>query len=180
MRQSPLPRVPALISLGIRPIPPAISGFVLGQLIRSIARRHPDLYDRLSTHVGKRILLEPTDLPLPIVLALKPPIPTISIGRSRRADAQIVGPLAALLGLLHGRYDGDALFFSGDLVIKGDTEVVLAFRNAIDNAEIDLLSESAAMFGPFSGIAETLMRHAVPHIEHHTGLALTRNRSVAS
>ena len=59
-------------------------------------------------------------------------------GESVAWDARIAGPLAALIGLVHGAYDGDALFFSRDLVIEGDTEAVLALRNAIDNEELDL------------------------------------------
>jgi predicted lipid carrier protein YhbT len=42
-----------------------------------------------------------------------------------------------LVGMLDGSYDGDALFFSRDLVIEGDTSAVLALRNALDDAEID-------------------------------------------
>jgi predicted lipid carrier protein YhbT len=42
-----------------------------------------------------------------------------------------------LLGMIDGTYDGDALFFSRDLTIEGDTEAVLALRNALENAEFD-------------------------------------------
>ena len=51
-------------------------------------------------------------------------------------DARIAAPLIVLLGMIDGTYDGDALFFSRDLVIEGDTEAVLALRNAIENAEL--------------------------------------------
>jgi len=40
--------------------------------------------------------------------------------------------------MVDGTYDGDALFFSRDLSIEGDTEAVLALRNAIENADLDL------------------------------------------
>ncbi len=72
--------------------------------------------------------------------------------------------------MLHGRYDGDALFFSRDLMIEGDTEVVLALRNALDDAELDLGAELAAMAGPLKGA----VRRALALAERATGLSLHR------
>jgi predicted lipid carrier protein YhbT len=89
-------------------------------------------------------------------------------------DARIAGPLAALLGLVHGAFDGDALFFSRDLIIEGDTEAVLALRNAIDNEEIDMASEMTALFGPLERLVETPARTLVGLVETWTGVALTR------
>ena len=116
-------------------------------LVRTLTRRHPSLFARLGEQAEKTFLIDPTDLPFAFRLAPHP-----STGRASRRcgartsghwDARIGGPLAALLGLVHGVYDGDALFFSRDLVIEGDTEAVLALRNAIDNEEIDLAAEAA-------------------------------------
>ncbi len=45
--------------------------------------------------------------------------------------------MLVLIGLLDGTYDGDALFFTRDLVIEGDTAAVLALRNAIEDANLD-------------------------------------------
>ena len=58
--------------------------------------------------------------------------------------------MLALLGLIDGSYDGDALFFSRDLVVEGDVEAVLALRNAIDDAGVDLVADTAALFGPLA------------------------------
>ena len=84
--------------------------------------------------------------------------------------ARIAGPLAALLGLVHGAYDGDALFFSRDLVIEGDTAAALALRNAVDDAELDLSEEIASMSGPFAAPLQKIMAFA----ERRTGVCLTR------
>ncbi|NIR58454.1 MAG: sterol-binding protein, partial [Gammaproteobacteria bacterium] len=48
-------------------------------------------------------------------------------------DATIAGPMSAFLGMMHGEIDGDALFFSRDISVDGDTSAVLALRNAIDD-----------------------------------------------
>jgi predicted lipid carrier protein YhbT len=180
IRNHTMPQIPAAVRLAIWPIPLAIIELGLNQLVRSIAHHHPSTFDRLGTHSGKRFVLQPTDLPFFIAITLDPADPTVSIVRSRhelRADARIAGPIAALIGLAHGRYDGDALFFSGDLAIEGDVEAILALRNALDDAEIDLLHEGAAIFGPLSGAIERLMRPAASLFERYTGLALTRSHS---
>ena len=45
--------------------------------------------------------------------------------------------------------------FHRDLTIEGDTEAVLALRNALDDAEIDFLYQIAQLAGPFSGPVES-------------------------
>ena len=175
-----IPLVPAAVRLGLLPIPTAIIELAFNQLARSVASRHPSIFERLGSHAGKQFALQPTDLPFLITVAFDPIRPTVSVIRPSdglRTDACIAGPIAALTGLAHGRYDGDALFFSGDLTIQGDVAAILALRNALDDAEIDLLLEAAAMLGPLSGVVERLMRPAARLLEHHTGLALTRGRS---
>jgi predicted lipid carrier protein YhbT len=181
-RSHPVPLIPAVVSFGLWPVPLAVIALALSHLVQSIADRHPSMFDRLGEHAGKRLVLEPIDLPFVIAIALDPMRPAVSIARPDRrprADARIAGPIAALIGLIHGRYDGDALFFSGDITVEGDIETILALRNALDDAEIDLLQESAAILGPLSGLAERLMRPAAPIVERYTGLALTRSGSAA-
>ncbi|MEW2911270.1 SCP2 sterol-binding domain-containing protein [Leisingera sp. JC11] len=144
---------------------------------RRIAKRHPGLFRRLGEHGRKRFVLDPADLP--IVLCLEPNggQPKVRALRgSGDGDARISGPLAALLGLVHGAYDGDALFFSRDLVIEGETAAALALRNAVDDAELDLSQEIAAMSGPF---ARFLLR-AVAFAEQRTGVSLARPEEEAA
>ncbi|NSY39859.1 hypothetical protein GKC28_16615 [Leisingera sp. ANG59] len=131
----------------------------------------------MGEHGCKRFILDPADLP--IVLCLEPNggQPKVRALRgSGDGDARISGPLAALLGLVHGAYDGDALFFSRDLVIEGDTAAALALRNAVDDAELDLSQEIAAMSGPF---ARFLLR-AVAFAEQRTGVSLARPEEEAA
>ena len=104
------------------------------------------MFSRLGDQADKVFLIDPTDLPF--VFVLEPARRSArQLSALRRAatvdwDARIAGPLAALIGLVHGAYDGDALFFSRDLSIEGDTEAVVALRNAIDNEELDLVREA--------------------------------------
>jgi predicted lipid carrier protein YhbT len=181
-RRHPVPQIPAVVRLGLWSLPHAFIELAVRHLVRSISTRHPSMFERLGGHVGRRFVVAPTDLPFVIAITLDLNEPAVSVAPARRplaADARIAGPIAALMGLAQGRYDGDALFFSGDITIEGDTEIVLALRNALDAAEIDLLQEGTAMFGPLSCLLEQLIRPTAPLVERYTGLALTRSPSAA-
>ena len=52
-----------------------------------------------------------------------------------------------LLGMIDGRYDGDALFFTRDLIVEGDTEAVVCLRNALDDVEGSVADDVATFFG---------------------------------
>ena len=52
--------------------------------------------------------------------------------------------------MVDGQLDGDALFFTRELVVEGDTEAVVCLRNAIDDTEGSIAEDTANLFG-FSG-----------------------------
>lgn len=174
-----IPRCPALLAAGLRTLPLAPLSFALTAYAGRVAKNHPGLFRRLGEHSRTRFILDPVDLP--ITLCLVPdggggtPIVRAVRGNAQGA-ARIAGPLAALLGLVHGAFDGDALFFSRDLVIEGDTAAALALRNAIDDAELDLSLEIAAMTGPFAAPVQRLF--AV--LERRTGVFLSRPEEAAA
>ncbi len=163
------PKLPAR-ALGVVPLGPI--SMVLSAFARQVAQRHPALFRRLGDHAHARFILDPTDLPLVMRLEPNGGAPRVTLLRHPKGgDARIAGPLAALLGLVHGAFDGDALFFSRDLLIEGDTGAVLALRNAIDDAELDLAAELGAMSGPLRQPLERLITLA----EGATGVALSRH-----
>lgn len=172
MTDSELPYCPRPIARALWPLPTAPLTLALTAFSRRLSARHPGLLRRLGEHAAQAVLIDPTDLPF--VLRLEPlEGPRITVhrrGRAPAAAARIAGPLSALTGMLHGRYDGDALFFSRDLTIEGDTEVVLALRNALDDAELDLGGELATLAGPFGA----MVRRGVALAERASGLSLHR------
>ncbi len=175
-----IPRLPPVGAAALRFAPLAPLSFVAARFARSLGRRHPALFARLGEEADKIFLIDPTDLPLAFRLLPRPEDPRLETVRREAAgcwDARVAGPLAALIGLVHGAYDGDALFFSRDLVIEGDTAAVLALRNAIDNEEIDLAREAAALFGPFESLALRPARELAGFAARWTGVALTRPQS---
>jgi len=134
------------------------------------------MFRRLGDHGQARFVLDPTDLPVSMLLEPRAGQPRVHLSRRQlHGDARIAGPLAGLLGLVHGAYDGDALFFSRDLVIEGDTAAVLALRNAIDDAELDLSAEAQTMSGRFAAP----VRWVIEMAEARTGVALSRHEEDA-
>jgi len=172
-----IPSCPAALASLLRVVPLGPISLSLTACSRRIAKRHPGLFRRLGDYGGERFILDPTDLPITLCLDPNNGRPTVRVTRKPRAGtARISGPLAALLGLVHGAYDGDALFFSRDLAIEGDTGAALALRNAVDDAELDLALEIAAMSGPFA----RPLNQIFGMVERRTGVCLTRPEEAAA
>jgi predicted lipid carrier protein YhbT len=177
-RRAAIPILPAPVAQALAALPLAVMHRPLDRMVRGIERRHPALFARLGVHAGLTFFIDPTDLPFAFRLWPRPDRPCIEVTRrplpASAWDARIAGPLAALLGMVHGTLDGDALFFSRDLVIEGNTEAILALRNAIDDAELDLAAEAAAMLGPLAPLAGRPARTVLPVLCRLTGVALSR------
>lgn len=119
-----------------------------------IARNHPRLFERLEGYWDARFVIDPVDLPVVFLLCPDPARPRLTAAWSREgldATATISGRMLRLIDLLEGELDGDALFFSRDIDIEGDTGAILALRNAIESEEIVLIGELADALGPFGG-----------------------------
>ncbi|EEW26561.1 ubiquinone anaerobic biosynthesis accessory factor UbiT [Rhodobacter ferrooxidans] len=163
--------IPKPFAQALRLLPNPPLSLMLTQLTRGILRRHPGIVSRLGDQAGKSFALAPTDLPLVLVLSLPGGVAKVKVQRDGKgADCMISGKLSALLGLVHGAVDGDALFFSRDLVIEGDTEAALALRNAVDDAELDLAEEITRLAPPLAPMLKRLVAAA----ERRTGVALHR------
>jgi predicted lipid carrier protein YhbT len=178
---SPLPWFPQVGARLLASLPPGPLSLLLGHTIRGLARRNPGLFTRLGAHSSKRFLIEPTDLPFRLLIqpqAAQPRVEAFSDSAPPGWDCRIAGPLAALLGMVHGAYDGDALLFSRDIVIEGDTEAALALRNALDDAEIDLFEEVAEGLGAPGRAASRRLRPLARAASRITGVALTRTETL--
>lgn len=172
---APIPQTPTAVALPLRLLPLGPLSLSLTAYSRSVARRHPGLFRRLGAYSHTRFVLDPTDLPFVICLDPNGGVPRVTLTRGQGdGAARIAGPLAALLGMVHGAFDGDALFFSRDLVIEGDTSAALALRNAIDDAELDLSQEITRLSGPFAAPLQRLFAL----MERRSGVSLTRSKEV--
>jgi predicted lipid carrier protein YhbT len=150
----------------LAPVPLALLQPIFTRIASHVAHSRPELFNRLGPHAGKRFLIDPTDLPFVLVLTPLPDQPLLTAHRRHERvthDATIAGSFFNLLDMIDGSLDGDALFFSRDLKVSGDTEAVVALRNALDDFEGSALDSAVASFGPLSGPA---------------GLALSAVRSI--
>ncbi len=173
----PIPDFPAPLRLILAPVPLFPLRLAMRRVAESLRRRHPEMLARMDAHARKVFVIDPTDLPF--VFRVRPDPERPSIEPLRRHDlgsfdTRIAGPFAALLGMVHGEFDGDALFFSRDIVIEGDTEAVLALRNAVDDAEIDLAAEVAASLGISGTPLDRLARGLLPLASRVTGVSFMR------
>lgn len=123
--------------------------------LRRIAVRvfgaRPELAARLGEHKSRRFLIDPVNLPFAFLLRPDPDNVLLEAVRRRPEpahDARIAGTFLTLLDMVDGRLDGDALFFSRDLQVTGDTEAVVSLRNALDDAEGSPADDVAALYGP--------------------------------
>lgn len=166
----PLPSL--LTRLPPPPLAPRMLGMALTALLRRIAARQPAILSRLGPYQGARFLIDVSDGP--VLVLMVPQARKITVHKRHAVpehDAAITGRLSAFLAMLHGVEDGDALFFSGALEIAGDTSAVLALRNALDDAELDLTEELAAIPGhPF----DHWLRRASSLVARRSGYALSR------
>lgn len=150
---SVLPHVGTLLLAPLQP--------VLGMIVRRIAAESPEVLDRLGSHQQTRFIIDPVDCPF--VLVLHPSADRLLLKAVVRSnmpehDAKVSGKLLHLVRLIDGDEDGDAIFFSRDLTIAGDTEAIVTLRNALDNAEGAMAERVAGMFGPPGRLALQVMR----------------------
>jgi predicted lipid carrier protein YhbT len=122
----------------------------LRRIFRNAAASRPELFERLGAHKSKRYLIDPVNMPFVFLLQPDPERPSLRAYRRERGipyDARIAGTFLTLLDMIDGGLDGDALFFTRDLLIEGDTEAVVVLRNALDDLDGSIADDIAAPFG---------------------------------
>jgi len=163
--------VPGFVRHLIRPLPRLPLSIFLTSMIRRFAGRNPDVFERLSDYFPISLMVDPIDLPIRFRLLLDGPrsfIDVIANDDSAGTVARVRAPLLLLLGLLDGTYDADALFFSRDLAIDGDTEIVLAVRNAIEEADLSP-AELVGLIGPLAQLFDRAVGNGLGHLRRSLG-----------
>jgi len=172
----PAPGAPRLDDTGapgiarlLPPLPLFVLQPLLGHIVRTVARRHPELIARLGDNCKKSFLIDPNNLPFFLLLQPDPGSPRLKAharGQEVEHDVRISGTLATLLRMIDGQTDSDALFFNRELSVTGDTEAVVALRNALDNLDATLADDVASCFGPLSrpvrALIDLTLKYASP------------------
>ena len=121
--------------------------------------------------VATAYLIEITNLSFDLILRPDPASPHLNAIRKKAgfyADATISGSFLTLIGMIDGRFDGDALFFTRDLQISGDTEAIVCLRNALDDIDGSVASEAASYFGPIGVQFLTILRKVANEHQYST------------
>src|ERR1019366_1935644 len=121
-----LENVPSVL---LAPVPLALLQPMFTRIATHVAQARPELFNRLGPHAGKRFLIDPTDLPFVLLLTPLPDRPLLTPHRRHERPAHvaaIAGTFFNLLDMIDGSLDGDALFFSRDFQVSGDTEAVVS------------------------------------------------------
>ncbi len=140
---------------------------LLSLALRRVARRRPDVFERLGSFQASSFLLLPNEMPVAFRLTPHGTSGTVQVVRRddpRPCAARISGPLASLLGLFDGSIDADAAFFSRDIRVDGEVQAVMALHNTLEAAELtfaDLLGLAA----PASGLANSGLRFVLRQAE---------------
>jgi len=155
------PFSPVLIA-GIltQPVPLYIIDKVLEHITSNLQKNHPSILERLEAIENKKFLISPTDLPFSIIITfLKDEIISVSTKDADiETDVRIYGSISSLVKMLDGEVDGDALFFSRELIVEGDTEALLTLRNSMDADDINILYEMLDSFGILGPIIEKFIK----------------------
>ncbi|MCC7260876.1 MAG: SCP2 sterol-binding domain-containing protein, partial [Alphaproteobacteria bacterium] len=124
----------------LRPVPLPLFRRTANLLLRRMHRQHPGVAARLVSIAGTSFLISAAEMPYAVRLEVAPDgrlcIPSHDI--SPEADVRVYGTVDGLFGMLEGERDGDALFFSRELKVEGDTEALLTLRNALDSEALHL------------------------------------------
>lgn len=128
----------------------------LAKSMRIMQEKHPGIFDRLSAEEFD-FVIDAIDLPFIFYLKpskSKPILKAIRRTENTNASATVKGTLTNLLKLFEGKVDGDAMFFSKELIIEGSTAATVALRNAVDGEEMSIINDLAEIFSPFEELAE--------------------------
>lgn len=135
---------------------------LLARLARRIAADNPSLFDRIGPHVASRFIIDPVNLAIVFYLEPRIEAPVLRVffrSHAPQCDARIAASLLQLIRMVDGEEDGDAMFFSRDLKVYGDTEAVVALRNALDDLDQPLSEQVTAPFGLVGRRALAIVRH---------------------
>lgn len=121
----------------------------LRKIVQHISCARPDIFNRIGPHTNKVFLIDPINIPFVFILTPQrenPNLKILSRNKIPEHDARISATFLTLFKMIDGQLDGDALFFTRDLTIEGDTEAVVCLRNALDDLDGSIIDDIATLF----------------------------------
>lgn len=155
-------RLPKLIGAALTPVPLILVQPVLKRLVRDIAKRRPELFERLGPHTETFFMIEVDEFPFVLRLLPDPKRPKLTAHRRHENiefGASIGGPFMTLFTIIDGNSDSDAMFFSRDVRVGGNTEAAVCLRNAMDDLEGSVVDDILDIGGPLFAPLRLVMAH---------------------
>lgn len=155
------PNLPAVLGKLMTPLPLFPLQFILSRMVKGVASRRPELFARLGPHVDSIYAIDVAELPFVLRLKPHPERPELSAHRrseSIATDAAIAGPFMDLFKIIDGRGDSDAMFFSGNIKVSGNTEAAVCLRYALDDLEGSVIEDLLHMGGPLLAPAHFILQ----------------------
>ncbi len=143
------------------PLPLFMLQPLLNHIVTFVAKKHPELFLRLGKSANKTFKINPTNLPFFLILQPNPLSPTLKAYNQCEIiehDTYIEGSFATLMAMIDAQSDSDALFFNREIIVTGDSEAMVALRNALDDIDGSLAQDVANSFGLLSKPARSLMQ----------------------
>lgn len=150
-------------------IPLPIIQFFLSYSFKKMQMDYPNVFLKVAQNGEESFLIKPTDLPFNFYMVISQSGSGITVESKTSeltANATITASLADLLKMLEGKLDGDAAFFSKNLIIEGSTASVVKLRNAIDAENINIISSLTSNLGIFSKIIKRLLFYGINKVNN--------------
>ncbi len=128
----------------------------INNLTKSFLKLHPNVIQRMSEFTPAIIILNPIDLPFSFLVEFtKYNLSILIVDDDKYLGHDITKISASLtffLNMLEGERDGDALFFSRQLTVEGDTTIIVALRNILESENININYDINAQFPVFANV----------------------------
>ncbi len=119
----------------------------LDKAINQMLNKHPRVFNKID-QLNYKFLIDAYDLPINFYLVpstTTPILKAIYKNEKVKVDATIKGSLVNLLKMFEGKLDGDAAFFSKEIIIEGSTSASVALRNAIDGEDMNIVDDLSSI-----------------------------------
>ncbi|NQY43579.1 MAG: SCP2 sterol-binding domain-containing protein [Legionellales bacterium] len=125
-------------------------------LTNSFVEMHPNVIQRMAEFSPAIMILDPIDLPFSFLTEFtKNDLKIIIVDDDKYMGndiTKISAPIGFFLNMLEGEKDGDALFFSRQLTVEGDTTIIVALRNILEAESVNINQDIDEKFSSFGKI----------------------------
>ncbi len=126
----------------------------INKLTKLFLQQHPKVITKMAEFSPARLVLVPADMPFCFFVEFTKDSLQINIIDSNAYSGSnltiVTASLEVFIKMLEGDLDGDALFFSRQLMVEGDTTIVVALRNILEAESVNIKKDVNETLGVFA------------------------------